>query len=261
MRIAALNSLWKYHELLFSWTLRTIQARYQQTILGGLWAVLQPAASATIFTIIFTLFMPVDTGDIPYVVFSYSAMVPWVLFSSAITDMVECLVTNMNLVTKIYFPREILPLAALLARLMDYVIAFIVLLLVMIYFSMPVFTSSWLYLPIILLTQLTLMLGLGLAGSALNVFFRDIRHVITLGMQLWFFATPIIYPITLVPERLRPIYSLNPMTGIIQAYRLVLLQQQAPSSYFLTSVLIAVLALVAGYWFFKRVEFKFADVI
>jgi ABC-type polysaccharide/polyol phosphate export permease len=188
-------------------------------------------------------------------------MVPWVLFSSSITDMTECLVTNMNLVTKIYFPREILPLAALLARLMDFAIASFVLILVMIFFRMPVFTSAWLYLPLILLTQLTLMLGLGLASSALNVFFRDIRHVINLGMQLWFFATPIIYPITLVPENLRTIYYLNPMTGIIQAYRLVLLYSKPPDEAFLFSVFVAIIALAAGYWFFKRLEFRFADVI
>lgn len=261
VKFTPLNTLIQYRELLLSWTVRTIRARYQQTVLGGLWAVVQPAASALIFTVIFTLFIPINTGNVPYVVFSYSAMVPWVLFSSAMTDMVECLVTNMNLVTKIYFPREILPLASLIARMMDFGIASIVLLILMLVFRMPVFTSVWIYLPLILTVQLCLMLGLGLIGSALNVFYRDIRHVITLGMQLWFFATPIIYPITLVPERLRPLYNLNPMTGIIQGYRLVLLESRPPDTNLVLSGLIAVLALLIGYWLFKRVEFKFADVI
>ena len=235
--------------------------RYQQSILGGLWAVIQPAASAAIFTVIFTMFIPIDTGDIPYVIFSYSAMVPWVLFSSSIADMVDSLVTNMNLITKIYFPREILPLAALLARLVDFFVASAVLLLLMIYFHIPIFTINWLYLPIILATQLALALGLGLICAALNVFFRDMRHIIALGLQLWFYATPIVYPVTTVPENLRPYYFINPMAGAIQAFRSILLHNEPPLNYFWVSCAVAATILLIGVWFFKLVEPKFADVI
>jgi lipopolysaccharide transport system permease protein len=188
-------------------------------------------------------------------------MVPWVLFSAAIPDMVESLVANMNLVTKIYFPREILVLAVLLARLLDFVIAFSVLILLMVIQGLPVFSLNWLYLPLILAAQLALMLGIGLIGSALNVFYRDIKHIIPLGIQIWFFATPIIYPVTMVPENLRPFYFINPMAGIIEGYRAVLLHSTAPGNYLWLSMLIGVILLLVGYWFFKKVEFRFADII
>lgn len=261
MQTNYLTTLSNHRELLSAWTVRTIRARYQQSVLGGLWAILQPLATVAIFTVIFTMFIPVDTGTIPYVVFSYTAMVPWTLFATSITDMVDSLIINMNLVTKIYFPREILPIAALLARLLDFSIASIVLLLLMLYYGLPLLTVNWLYLPAILAIQLALALGLGLAGSALNVFYRDIKHLFVLGIQLWFYATPIIYPVSVVPEKLRPFYFLNPMAGAIEAYRAVLLYQEEPGPYLLTSVLVSLVMLLSGYWFFKQVEFQFADVV
>lgn len=256
-----LSGLHTYYELLLAWTSRVIQARYKQSILGGLWAVIQPVARAAIFTVIFTMFIPINTGTIPYVVFSYTALVPWTLFSTSLTDMVDALVINLNLVTKIYFPREILPIAALLARLLDFFIASVVLIGLMLYYQMPLFTLEWWYLPVILAIQLALTLGLGLAGAALNVFYRDVRHLFIFGVQMWLYATPIIYPASRVPEHLRGIYFLNPMTGVIEAYRAILLLQQPPGSYLMTSGIIALAVLVIGYKFFKRVEFQFADVV
>jgi lipopolysaccharide transport system permease protein len=262
MQTAALKALHTHRDLLTSWTLRTIRARYQQSILGGLWAILQPAAPVAIFTIVFTYFVPVDTGDVPYVIFSYTAMVPWLLFSASLSDMTECLVVNMNLISKIYFPREILVIAAMLARLLDFGIAFGVLLLLMILFGMPLFGVSWLLLPVILATQLTLSLGLGLLSTAANVFYRDIRHLVVLGLQLWFYATPIIYPVALVPERFRSLYLLfNPMAGVIEAYRAVLLNNAPPEPSLYTSALVSLSVMIAGYWFFKRLEPQFADVV
>lgn len=261
MRIVAFKTLYMHRDLLLAWTLRTVRARYQQSILGGLWAILQPAATVAIFTVIFTLFIPVDTGDVPYLVFSYTAMVPWTLFTASVTDMVDSLATNRTLVSKIYFPRAILPIAALLARLLDFGIAAGVLLLMMLYYGIPLFTRNWLYLPVILATQLALALGLGLAGAALNAFYRDFKHLFALGLQLWLYATPIIYPVSLVPERLRPFYYLNPMAGAIEAYRAVLLYEALPRSYLFTSALTAVAILVVGYWLFRRVEPQFADVV
>lgn len=260
MQIKTLKNIHTHRDLLLAWTSRTIRARYQQSILGGLWAILQPAARALVFTYIFTQFIPIETS-VPYVVFSYTAMVPWTLFATSLTDMVDSLVSNMNLVTKIYFPREILPMAALLARMLDFFIAGGVLIGLMLYYQMPILTFGWLYLPLILAIQLALSLGLGLASAALNVFYRDVKHLFIFGVQLWFYATPIIYPVTRVPEHLHSIYFLNPMAGVIEAYRAVLLEQQLPGSSLFTSAVMALVILVVGYLFFKSVEFKFADVV
>jgi len=248
-------------DLIWAWSFRIIRARYQQSILGGLWAIIQPASSVVIFSIIFTFFIPVNTGGIPYIIFSYVAMVPWTLFSSSITEMVDSLVSNMNLVTKIYFPREVLPISTLIARLLDFTIAFSVIILLIVYFKVPIFIFGWFLLPVVLIIQLALSLGIGLIGGALNVFYRDIKHIFALSLQIWFYASPIIYPVSSVPERFRSIYYLNPMVGVIEAYRVVILQQKMPDSSLILSASIAAVTLLVGYWFFKRVEFQIADVV
>lgn len=259
--VSRMKQLLTSRDLIWAWTYRIIRARYQQSVLGGLWAIVQPAASAAIFSLIFTFFIPVNTGNIPYLVFSYTAMVPWTLFSSAVSDMVDSLVSNMNLVSKIYFPREILPLTSLLARLVDFSIAFVIVALLIFVFRVPVLPIGWLLLPVILMTQLLFALGLGLVGAALNVFYRDVKHILTLGLQIWFYASPIIYPVAAVPERFRSLYFANPMAGIIEAYRAVLLRQELPGPYLLFSASMAIVTFLVGYWFFKRVEFQFADVV
>ncbi len=248
-------------ELIWTWTYRTIKARYKQSILGGLWAVIQPAAAVAIFSVIFTYFVPVDTQGVPYIIFSYTAMVPWTLFTSSISDMVDLLVGNMNLVSKIYFPREILPIAALFARLFDFFIAEGVFVILMFIYRVPIFIEGWLFLPLIIISQLAISIGLGLIGAALNVFYRDIRPIFALVLQIWLYATPIIYPVTSVPERFRSLYFLNPMAGVMEAYRAVLLYQKLPDAYFYLSAGVALVCLLFGYWFFKRVEFQFADVV
>jgi lipopolysaccharide transport system permease protein len=253
-------ALYAHRELLFAWTMRIIRGRYKQSLLGGLWAIIQPVARAGLFTIIFTVFIPIDTGNTPYAVFSYTALLPWMLFSASIVDMVNSLIGNMSLVSKIYFPREILPVSALLARFLDFGIAFGILLLMMIYYQMP-FTIYWLYLPLILLVLLALSLGVGFIGATLNVFYRDVQHLVEFGMQLWLYASPIIYPVTKVPAHLRTIYFLNPMAGVIEAFRSVLLHQQSPDSSLVTAAIISAVVLIVGYWFFKRSEFQFADVV
>jgi lipopolysaccharide transport system permease protein len=258
---APFATFYQYRDLLGAWTVRTIRARYKQSLLGGLWAVLQPAATVAIFTVIFTVVVPIDTDGVPYVIFAYTAMVPWVLFSASVTDMVDSLVANMNLVSKIYFPREVLPVAALLARLLDFLIAATVLVLLMLYYQMIPSLPGLLFLPVILAIQLALALGIGLAGAALNVFYRDMKHLFVLGLQLWLYATPIIYPVALVPERFRSLYFLNPMAGAVEGYRAVLLHNSLPGAYLLASAVTAMTVLVAGYWFFKRVEFQFSDVV
>lgn len=258
---AGLYELASAHELLWAWTVRTIKARYQQSLLGGTWAVVQPAAAAIIFSVVFTRFVPIDTAGVPYLVFSYAALAPWTLFSGSVTDMVESLVGNMNLIGKIYFPREVLPAAAALARLLDFAIAFAILIVLLLVYRLPVFTTPWLTLPVILLVQTMFTVGLGLAGAALNVFYRDMRHLFILVLQLWMYASPVIYPVSAVPEQYRGIYFLNPMAGILAAYRAVLFDQQLPGPYFLLASVLSLLTLAGGYLFFRKVERRFADVV
>lgn len=255
------NHLFRTRDLLWAWTSRNIRARYQQSLLGWFWAIMQPAAQVAIFSVVFTFFVPIDTGSIPYPVFSYVAVVPWTLLASALPDMTDSLVVNMGLVTKIYFPREILPVAAVLARLMDFGVAACLLAILMLIYRVPVFLPGWIFLPVILGIELMLILGLGLACAALNVFFRDVRSLLTLGLQLWFYASPIIYPVTLVPENLRTLYFLNPMAGVIEGFRDVLLNGRVPGPYLLVSAVTAFAVFVVGYWLFKRLEFQFADIV
>jgi lipopolysaccharide transport system permease protein len=223
--------------------------------------VIQPAAQVAIFTLVFTLIVPVDTGNTPYVLFSYVAIVPWTLLAMSLPDMANALVDNMTLVTKIYFPREVLPVAAMLARLLDFGVAAFLVIFLMLYFQVPPFPLGWLYLPVILAIELMLILGLGLACAALNVYFRDVRSLLVLGLQVWFYASPVIYPVSLVPEWLRPIYFLNPMAGVITAFREVLLEGRLPGPYLIPAALVSLIVFAAGYWFFKRVEFQFADIV
>jgi lipopolysaccharide transport system permease protein len=248
-------------ELLFAWVKRTIIGRYQQSVLGWMWAIVQPVASVAIFSIIFTQFVPVDTGGIPYPIFSYIAVVPWTFFSTSLLDMTNSLVMNINLVTKVYFPREILPVSAMLARLIDFGVAALVLVALMILYQVPLYLPALAFLPLILAIQVILLLGLGLITSAANVFYRDVVPLLTLVIQLWFYASPIIYPVSLVPEAYKMLYYLNPMAGIIESYRSVLLYQTPPGYGLLTAGVESVILLVFGYWLFKRLEFQFADIV
>ena len=248
-------------DILIAWTGRTIRGRYQQSLLGGLWAIVQPVASVIIFSIIFTQIVPVDTGNIPYPVFSYVAIVPWTLLSSSLADMTGSLVQNMNLVTKIYFPREVLPLAAMLARLFDFFISSLVLVVLMIIFQSPAFPLGWLFIPVILLIQVALVAGMGLITASMNVFYRDVQPLVTLFIQLWFYASPIIYPVSFVPERYRGLYSMNPMVGILSSYRAVLLEQKVPGPELFNAALVSLVIFFFGYWLFKRVEPLFADIV
>ena len=193
--------------------------------------------------------------------FSYVATVPWTFFASSLSDMADSLVQNMSLVTKVYFPREALPISAMLARLLDLGIAAALLVLMIAYSQIPSAPVLWLYVPIILSIQVALVLGLGLMAAALNVFYRDVQPLLKLAIQLWFYASPIIYPVSVVPEHLRPFYYLNPMAGVLDAYRAVLLYARPPESYLWWSAPIAFALLLSGYWLFKRVEFQFADIV
>ncbi|MBN1659127.1 MAG: ABC transporter permease [Anaerolineae bacterium] len=256
-----LVTLSQYRDLLWLWAAREVRVRYKQSLLGVAWAILQPLALTVVFTLIFSLMVRVDTQGIPYPIFAYSALVPWTFFSTALSFGIPSLVNNMNLVTKIYFPREVLPLASIGAALVDFSAASVVFVgMLILYGVRPDAHALWI-IPLLGI-QLVLTMGVTLLGSATIVFFRDVRFVVPLLIQIWMYATPIIYPTDLVPKSLRPYYFLNPMAGIIDGYRRALLMGEAPQmTALLSSTVISCLLLVLGYAFFKRVEPLFADLI
>ncbi|MEZ5317457.1 MAG: ABC transporter permease [Vicinamibacterales bacterium] len=257
---ASVAGLVRSRDLLWTWTLRTLRARYQQSILGWLWAVVQPVAQVLIFALIFTKVVPVDTGGVPYVLFAYVALTPWAFLSTALTDMSTAIVDNMLLVTKIYFPREVLPLAAMLARFMDFVVASALVVLLVIYFRVPVRPSALLLLPVVVAVQAALIVGLGLAAAAANTFLRDVKPLLALVVQLWFYLSPIIYPLDKVPAAWRTLYSLNPAVGVIETYRAIWFGTPLPVASLAIAAVVAAASLVAGYALFKRSELVFSDI-
>jgi len=256
-----IKNLSSHHELLIMWILREIKVRYKQSILGAAWAVLQPLSLTIVFTIVFSYFTRVPTGDTPYPVFAYTALLPWTLFSTAISFAVPSLVINMALVTKIYFPKEILPLASIGAAIIDFLIGLFVFIIMLIFFKRPIYVTI-LWLPVILLVQISLMVGVSLIAASINVFYRDIRFVIPLVLQIWLYASPVIYPSSMVPDQYRLLYSLNPMVGIIDGYRNITLNGVSPINVeLLISISISLPIAIFGYWFFKKSEPEFADII
>jgi lipopolysaccharide transport system permease protein len=256
-----LVTLYRYRDLLWLWTAREVRVRYKQSLLGIAWAVLQPLALTVVFTFVFSLLVRIDTAGVPYPVFAYAAMVPWTFFATSLSFGVPSLVNNLNLVTKIYFPREVLPLASIGAALLDFTVALLIFVVMLAAYRVwPGIHALWLV-PL-LAVQIILTIGVTLLGSAAIVFFRDVRFVIPLLTQVWMYATPIIYPADLVPARLRPYYFSNPMAGIIDGYRRALVMGQTPQmSTFLLATLTSIVILVLGYALFKRVEPLFADLI
>ncbi|MGB3715258.1 MAG: ABC transporter permease [Candidatus Promineifilaceae bacterium] len=255
------TNLFNYRDLLWMWTLREVRIRYKQSAIGGLWAILQPLSLMLIFTFVFSLIARVPSVEVPYPVFSYVALVPWTFLTTSLSFAVPSLVSNMNLVTKIYFPREILPIASVSAAFLDAMIASLLLFVMMVVYKISL-SVTLIWVPLIVLIQVLLILGIAFLLSALNVFYRDIRFVIPLATQLWLYASPVIYPISLVPEQFLPIYMLNPMAGIIESYRRVILLGVNPVwSHLGISAAISAVLFVSGYAYFKRSENLFADLI
>ena len=251
----------RHRDLVWLWTRREVQVRYKQSVLGMGWAVMQPLALAAIFTVVFSAIVHVDSDGVPYPLFSYTALVPWTFFSTSLSFAIPSLINNMNLVTKTYFPREVLPLASIGAAFVDYVVAAAIL-IVMVFASgyRPGWVIVWM-LPLILL-QLAVATAVVLPGAAILVFFRDVRFVVPLLVQIWMYATPVIYPASAVPERFRILYYLNPMAVVVSGYRSVLLHGQRPDGGgLLLGAAVTACLLVCGYVLFKRVEPLFADVI
>jgi lipopolysaccharide transport system permease protein len=256
------GELWAYRGLLLLLVWRDVKSRYSQTVLGAGWAVLQPVLTMVVFTFIFGRFARIPSDGVPYPVFSLAALVPWSYFASALTGSSNSLILHRNLLVKVYFPRLVIPAAPVLAALVDFAIAFGVLLLVMLAFGILPGIETLVILPLLLLVVLMTALGTGCWLAALNVQYRDVRHVSPFLLQIWMYASPIVYPMSLVPEAYRTIYALNPMAGVISAFRAMLLGTPGPSPGQLSVSLIGgFVILVAGAIYFRHTERVFADVV
>lgn len=256
-----LRELWEYRELIYFLAWRDISVRYKQTVLGAAWAVIQPFFTMLVFSLFFGRLAQVPSDGVPYPIFSYTALLPWQYFATAITGSSNSLVGNANLISKVYFPRLVVPIASILPALVDFAIAFVVLLGMMFFYGIvPTWNMIWL--PFFLLLALVTALGVGLWLSAMNVQYRDIRYTIPFITQFWMFASPVAYPSSMVPEFWRPVYALNPMVGVIEGFRWALLATDtAPGPMVAVSAVMAVLLLVTGAMYFRRMEKTFADVV
>jgi lipopolysaccharide transport system permease protein len=256
-----LRDLWDYRELLYFLIWRDIKVRYKQTALGAAWAVIQPVLTMLVFTVFFGRLAKVPSDGIPYPVFVYTALLPWQLFLFALTESSNSLVQSKNLITKVYFPRLIIPLAAVLAGLVDFAVAFVLLLGLMVYYHItPTGAVAWL--PVFLLLTLGTALSVGLWLSALNVKYRDVRYTIPFLAQFWMFATPVAYPSSLVPEPWREWYGLNPMAGVVEGFRWALLGKSGtPDLLVWVSFAAVLLLLTGGLYYFRRTESTFADLV
>ena len=256
-----LRDIWEYRELLYFLVWRDVKVRYKQTVLGAAWAILQPVMTMLVFSVFFGRLAKVPSDGIPYPVFAFTALLPWQLFAYALSESSNSLVSNQNLITKVYFPRLVIPIAAVLAGLVDFAIAFVILLGLVLYYGI-VPTAAVALLPLFMLLAVTTALAIGLWLSALNVKFRDVRYTIPFLTQFWMFATPVAYPSSLVPERWRALYGLNPMAGVVEGFRWALLgKAQGPGPLLVVSVAAVVVLLVGGLMYFRRTESTFADVV
>src|SRR5215204_1153082 len=255
------GEIWAYRGLLLLLVWRDVKSRYSQTVLGAGWAILQPVLTMVVFSVVFGRLARMPSDGVPYSVFSLAALVPWAYFSSALTGSTNSLVTNRSLLTKVYFPRLVIPAAAVLAALVDFAIAFVVLLLVMLAFGiLPGAHSLWVVPAGLLILSLTAM-GAGSWLAALNVQYHDVRHVSPFLVQIWMYASPIVYPLSLVPEAYRWAYALNPLSSILAGFRAALLGTPGPSSGQVgLSLAGALVIFVAGILYFRRIERVFADV-
>jgi lipopolysaccharide transport system permease protein len=261
-----LRELWQYRELLYFLVWRDIKVRYKQTVLGAAWAIIQPFTTMVVFSLFFGGLAQIPSDGVPYPIFAYAALVPWTFFANGLSGSSDSLVGSANLIKKIYFPRLIIPIAAVLRGVVDFVLAFSVLLVMMLAYQIPL-TLSVLTLPFFLLLAFISALGVGLGLSALNVQFRDVRYIIPFLVQIWLFITPVAYPSSLIEnEVLRALYSLNPMAGVVDGFRWALLggvnpALRPPDASLFVSTAAALMLLVVSLFYFRRMERTFADVV
>src|SRR5262245_20261250 len=256
-----LSELWEHRELLYFLLWREVKVRYKQTALGVMWALIQPFFTMLVFTIVFSRFGRVPSDGLPYPVFAFSALLPWQLFAFALTESSNSVVANQRLITQVYFPRVIIPLAAVLVGLADFSVGFGLLVALMAYYgTMPGVAA--LTLPIWTLLAVATALAVGLWLSALNVRYRDVRYTVPFQTQLWMFATPVAYPLSVVPPSWRPLYALNPMVSVVEGFRWALLGNgPTPGLAVAVSAAVVLAILVSGLFYFRRTELTFADVV
>jgi lipopolysaccharide transport system permease protein len=255
-----LRELWNYRELLYFLTWRDVKVRYKQTALGAAWAIIQPLFMMLSFSLFFGRLAKIPSDGIPYPIFTFCALLPWQLFAHALTESSNSLVANERLLTKVYFPRLVVPIAAVLGGLVDFAVAFVILLAMMFYYGI-VPTWAIVTLPAFVLLAVMTALGVGLWLSALNVKYRDVRYTINFLIQFWLFATPVVYPSSLVPDRWRALYGLNPMAGVVEGFRWALLGNKPPGAMLAVSIVVVLAILVGGVFYFRRMEQEFADVV
>ncbi len=256
-----LRDLWIYRELVFFMIWRDIKVRYKQTLLGAAWAVIQPVLTMLVFNFIFGTVAKVNTEGIPYPIFSYTALLPWGLFTAALNTASRSLTSNTNMITKIYFPRLVLPLASVLGGLVDFAIAFVILIVMMIYYKFtPTIATLWL--PLFLLLTVVTALGVALWLSAINVQYRDVNYVLPFLTQFWLFLTPVAYSAKVISAKWQLVYSLNPMAGVVNGFRWALLgTNSGPNLNMAVSVAISLVVLISGLFYFRSMERTFADTI
>ncbi len=256
-----LAEVWSRRELLYFLTWREVKVRYKQTLLGAAWALLQPLFTMVIFSLFFGRLAKMPSDGIPYPVFAFTALVPWIFFSNGLTQSSNSLVNNSQLITKIYFPRLLVPTAAVLGGAIDFLLAFGLLLLMILWYGVGIHATI-VWIPLFLLLAFISSLGAGLWLAALNVEYRDVRHTVPFLVQMWMFATPIAYPSSLLHEPWHTLYALNPMVGVVEGFRWAILGSQTrPDNLLLVSSAIAIFALITGAYFFRRTEKRFADLI
>jgi len=256
-----LGDLWEFRELLYFLVWRDVKVRYKQTVLGASWAIIQPFFTMVVFSIFFGKLAKMPSDGIPYPIFSYAALVPWAFFANGLNQASNSLVGNSNLIKKVYFPRLAMPIASVLGGFVDFILAFIMLIGMILYFGMvPTINVVWL--PLFLLLAFATSLGTSLWLSALYVQFRDVRHIISFLTQIWLFATPIAYPSSLLSEPWRTLYGINPMAGVVEGFRWALLgTKTAPGPILIASALAALMLMLSGVYYFRRMEKTFADVV
>jgi lipopolysaccharide transport system permease protein len=255
-----LREIWEYRELAYTFAVRDIKVRYKQTALGAAWAVIQPFFMMVVFSIFFGNLAKIPSDGIPYPLFSYAALLPWTLFAEGITRSTNSMIINANIITKVYFPRLIMPISGVMSPLVDFIIAFAILIGMMFYYGF-IPTINILFVPAFILLALMTSLGVGLWLSAFNVQYRDFQYTLPFLIQLWLFASPVVYPSSLLSEPYRWIYGLNPMAGVIEGFRWALLGTNPPSTLIAFSALIVIGILISGAYYFKRMENTFADLV
>jgi homopolymeric O-antigen transport system permease protein len=255
-----LGELWRYRELLYFFVWRDIKIRYKQTLLGASWAIIQPFFTMVVFSLFFGRLANVPSDGIPYPIFSYSALVPWTFFANGVMQASNSLVMNSNMVKKIYFPRLAMPIGSVLAGILDFCLAFLVLIVMMFFYHIYP-TGNIVWLPFFFLLAMVTTVGVSLWLSAMNVQFRDVRYIVPFLVQIWLFITPIAYSSSMLSEPWRTLYGINPMAGVVEGFRWALLGTDAPGPIIWVSTLVAILMLVSGIIYFRRMETSFADVI